>query len=283
MGAAVSKETLRAAAATKELAGIMPRPLRMHFFLAAALVPALSATVVIGAVGLEGVVVLLLVTMAALVAILVVLRRGVARHNAAFSAVLAGDLDGAERGFRALLARPASDQLVAWSLYHLATVAVRRGDMDAAPPLLRASYDIERARFRRTSGTIESMIAADYALALAAAGKLDEADGVLGGAHPGTFPGALALLARSRAYVALRRGKPEDAVQALDAERALIRNTLTANDDALAQAIESVALSRTNGVYRNAPRAAHPVGVDAEARAYVTRLLPEAAALLGDA
>jgi predicted negative regulator of RcsB-dependent stress response len=277
------KETLRAAAATKVLAGIVPRPLRMHYLLVAALLPALSSAVLVGEIGLEGVIVLLLASVAALVALLVVMRRDVGRHNAAFTAVLAGDLDGAERGFRALLGRPASDQLVAWSLYHLATVAVRRGDMDAAPPLLRASHEIERARFRRTTGTIASMIAADYALALAAAGKLDEAEAVLDDAQPSTYPGALALLARSRAYVALRRGKPEDAVAALDAERALIRNTLTANDDALAQAVEAVALSRTNGVYRNGPRAAHPVGVDAEARAYVMRHLPESAALLGEA
>jgi len=53
------------------------------------------------------------------------------------------------------------------------------------------------------------MIVADHALALAAAGKIDEAEAALAGAAPASYSMAFALLARSRAYVALRRGKPE--------------------------------------------------------------------------
>jgi tetratricopeptide (TPR) repeat protein len=276
------QRALRAAAGTRALAGKEPRLLRVHLLVALALVPALGGIPAHAFLPDPLVLVAFLaVSVGALVAILLWQRAAVKVHNDAYAAALAGDDDRAEQMFRALLARPTTEQLVAYALYHLATISGRRGDVDGAAALLRASVEVERTRFLRTTGSIEQAAAAEHAVALTCAGKLDDAEAAL--APPsarGEFPYGVALMARSRALVALRRGKPEEAIAVLDAERALLRNALTANDDALVQAILAVALSRLGGAYRNAPRAQHPVEVDAEARAYVTRILPESEPLL---
>jgi hypothetical protein len=273
-------EALKAAGATRTLGGKTPRTVPVFAVVVLATLPAAAAIVLLAREGLERyevVLGLLIVSLVSLATLLHLVRRAVLRYNAAAIALHSGDFDAAAAGLRALLARPATEQLVAFALYNLAGLGRRRGEDDGdGLVLLRAALAVERTRFRRTTGTIEDMMVADLALALAVAGDLGEADAVLSSAPHSSYTSGIALLARSRAFVALRRGKPEDALAVLDAERALLRNTLGASDDALVQAIEAVALARTGGVYRGSPRAAHPIDADAEARVYVTRLLPEA-------
>ena len=109
--------------------------------------------------------------------------------------------------------------------------------------------------------------------ALAGCGALgeDEKELSLLGVGDGAthLPMALAYGARARAFVALKRDKPDEAVAALDGERALLANVLTGNESMLAEAMLAVALARLG-------RPPGTVWVDEEAARFIFAFLPEA-------
>jgi hypothetical protein len=188
------------------------------------------------------------------------------------------DVDRASSLFRAAASRWHFKPVVGVALYDLGVVAVRRGDFADAVALSRAALGMLRgARFSVHPQTYGDLARGNLAFALACAGDVDEADRVLREpTDPNALPGTTAVLVRARALVALRRERWSHALAALDGERRLLRNTVVGSDAALLGAFEALAL----GKLADPARPTAPVQVDEEDRAYVLRVVPDAAPYL---
>lgn len=203
-------------------------------------------------------------------------------NNEGVSALLRGDDRVAADRFRALVASRTTRENAAMGLHNLGIVALRAGNAKSAIAIFRAALAVSAGafRFRRTPDAVSALVHAHLAFALAAERDLDGAERELAALaaqkNAGHLPMALAYGARAKAYVALRRDRPEDAVAALDDERALLANVLTGNESMLAEAMLATALGRLGGVYAGAPRPAPTVWVDEEAARFVFAYLPEA-------
>jgi hypothetical protein len=210
----------------------------------------------------------------------------VRRNNDAYGALLEGDLAAAERGYVAVLSSPCPDAWGVYALANLGHIALLRGELEDARALLAAAWEVARKRGVLHLGVEAATpgVCAGWALALACEGKLEEAEQVLARVDArNASAGALGLVVRSRALVALGLGRAEEAIALIDGEQALLRNTLGADDTALVQAIVASALGKTGGTFRGTTRAAGPVPVDHESRQYVLRMLPGAASFLTEA
>jgi tetratricopeptide (TPR) repeat protein len=279
---------LRAASRTRVLGGRRVRVLHNPWVVAAALSPFLALAVAANAGGdvtgawLVGE---LLLAVTLLLLVLTWLRRTTLRNNEAYGALLEGDLAAAERGYLGVLRSPCPELYGSYALANLGHIALLRGELGDAAVLLAAAWEIEHKRWGagRFSTNVAPGVCAAWAMALACEGKLDEAEQVLTRADVrNAIPGNIAGLVRSRALVALKRGRADEAIATIQAEEALLRNSLGADDTALVRAILASALVKTGGAYRGTTRTACAVPVDPEARAYVLRALPDAGALLAD-
>lgn len=204
-------------------------------------------------------------------------RRAILTNNRAHDALLAGDLEGAASTSRALISRAVvPEQVLGYGLYRIGVASLRRGDHADAQTFLRAGLEVERKRGAAAGAGLALVCAAEEALAVASAGDVTRAQATLEEAlaDPATTRDASllgrALVARSRAVLALRSNAPERALELLAADRVLLRNALGADDAALVEATEALARASVAGA---APSA---VAVDDETRAYVLRALPEA-------
>jgi hypothetical protein len=279
-----ARERFEAASATRALGGKPARIVRNGWFWAAA-VGAVATALVQIAVGPNGWLALAdFAVLLALCALLVPwMRRLIARSNEAYGAFLEGDLDAAEQGYAGVLQRPCTEMIGSYALTSLGSIALYRGEHADARALLAAAWEIESRRWgaRTLATNLAPAVCAAWGFALAIEGHFDEAERVLARAQTTkTVPVVVATLLRTRAFVALRRGRAAEAVEMIEGEQALLRNTLSADDTALVQAIRSCALARAGEGYRGSARVGGNVSVDAEARAYVLRALPDAAAVL---
>ncbi len=203
-------------------------------------------------------------------------------NNEGVSALLRGDDRRAAERFRALVSHRTTRENAAMGLHNLGVVALRAGNAKSAVAIFRAAHAVSAAAFRlrRTPDAVTALVRAHLGFALAATGDLDAAErelSLLGTGDGAThLPMALAYGARAKAFVALKRDKPEDAVAALDEERALLANVLTGNESMLAEAMLAVALARLGGTWRGEPRPPGTVWVDEEAARFIFAFLPEA-------
>jgi hypothetical protein len=208
--------------------------------------------------------------------------RGVRLNNGGVALMMRGEDLGATTSFRAVVRGFHGRDVVGMSLHNLGVLALRALDLPSAIALQRAAVAVGRGfRFRPSIPT--ELARVQLAFVLAAGGRDDElaeADAMLEASKDALTPQAIAFVARARAMLAARRGRWADVVDALDAERALLRNVLPLNDAVLCEAMESWALGRLGESYRGAARVAHRVLADEAARAYVKRLLPAAESVL---
>ena len=197
-------------------------------------------------------------------------------NNEGVSALLRGDDRRAAERFRALVSHRTTRENAAMGLHNLGVVALRAGNAKSAVAIFRAAHAVSAAAFRlrRTPDAVTALVRAHLGFALAATGDLDAAErelSLLGTGDGAThLPMALAYGARAKAFVALKRDKPEDAVAALFA------NVLTGNESMLAEAMLAVALARLGGTWRGEPRPPGTVWVDEEAARFIFAFLPEA-------
>jgi hypothetical protein len=251
------------------------------------LVPTLAAVpVVLEDVGrLFPVAVLLLLV--ALVGLVVISRRavrGVRLNNGGVALMTRGEDLGAANTFRAVVRGFYGRDIVGTSLHNLGVLALRSLDVPSAIALHRAAIAVGGGfRFKWQPNVPTELARSQLAFVLAAAGgdeALREADATLEAGREAISPLPIAFAVRARAMIAARRGKFDEVVDILDAERALLRNVLPLNDAVLCEALESYALLRLGNTYRGASRASSPVLADDAARAYVRRVLPEAEGVL---
>jgi Tetratricopeptide repeat len=200
------------------------------------------------------------------------MRSGLVEHNVAVEMLIRGRLDDAEKPLVAFLRKPRLDQYVALALNNLGIIALRRGRFGEAVPLFRAAFVLERDRMLARDGSFAETARASLVLVLIGANDVEGARAALAEPEPpGALPQSRALLARSRALFAMRTGDPAGALAILESHRRVMQNTLTGNDAALAEVLEASALGALS---EGAVGAGGRVPVDAEARAFVTHLLP---------
>jgi hypothetical protein len=204
-------------------------------------------------------------------------RKGVRANNGAVTLLTMGDEARATEMLRGAVSGFFPRDVVAMSLYNLGIVAIRARDTASAAKLFRASVDAASGiRFKSAPALYSGLSRAQLAFTLAVMGELDAADACIAQTDMTTVsPLAIAFGVRARATLALRRGRFEDVVAMLDAERALLRNALSLHDAILVEAMRAHALSRTANAYRAAAHASGPTYADDLARAYVRSMLPE--------
>lgn len=199
-------------------------------------------------------------------------------NNEGVAALLRGDDLRAAESFRRLVSHRTTRENAAMGLHNLGVVALRAGNAKSAVAIFRAAHAVSAAAFRlrRTPDAVTALVRAHLGFALAATGALDEAERELSQLGTGDgathLPMALAYGARARAFVALKRDKAEDALEALEGERALLANVLTGNESMLAEAMLAVALARLG----RPDRPPGTVWVDEEAARFIFAYLPEA-------
>jgi tetratricopeptide (TPR) repeat protein len=208
-------------------------------------------------------------------------REAIAINNEGVRARGRGDFAEAERTFARAAHHGGTTLLACIALQNLAALALARGAFDDAARLARAALalaprpraDRRSDHFARPLGTL--------AIALACSGACDEAERLLEEAGaPNARPRDAMHYVPARALIALRRGRYEDVIALLDANRALLRNSLASDSTALIEAMEGLALGRLGGAYRGTPRRRTQLSYDDRTRAYVDTLVPGGAALL---
>ncbi len=213
-------------------------------------------------------------------------RAGVRLNNDGVQALQRDDTDAAAAGFRATATGYYLRDTVVMALHNLGVIALRRRDFEGAAALFRAAIEASRGfRFGSTPDYYQSLARSQLAFTLAILQDTRGAEVELAamGALPPTSL-AIAYAVRACAMIAARRGQWPEVVRVLDAEHALLRNVLVASEAVLAEALESYALARiAAGSPAAATRPSEPVLADAEARAYVRGILPEAESVLAGA
>ena len=135
-------------------------------------------------------------------------------------------------------------------------------------------------------GTMRQQLAplasAQKAFALAADGRLDEADVELrAAAGPVAMPGTRAMAVRARAVVLAKRAQYKELLDLLASERAVVKRSLAYKDRMLLRALAAHArqgvASAVDGRARSGGVA--PLHVDGDTRAWITRVFPPARAL----
>ncbi len=209
-------------------------------------------------------------------------RKGVRLNNDAVALICSGDTERAKEKLHAAIGGLHSRDVVTMALYNLGIIAVRAGDVASAKEAFRASVAAASGlRFKSTPDLYSGLSRAQLAFTLAISGELDGAEACVAGIDERTTsPLGIAFGARARAALALRRGRFEEVVALLDAERTLLRNALSLHDAILAEAMRAYALSRLGDAYRAAARATAPIYADDLARAYVRSMLPETEPML---
>ncbi len=196
-------------------------------------------------------------------------------NNEGVLALLRGDDATATARFRDVVRRRAVRESAAMGLHNLGVVALRARRPKSAVEIFRAALAVAAGglRFRRTPTAVDALVRSHLAFALAAIGELDEGE-LVAGALSGNrvvehLPMAIAYAARARALLALKRGKPDEALGILDDERALLSSVLTGSESMLADAMRAVALAAQG-------KSAPPAWVDEEGARFVFAYLPEA-------
>jgi tetratricopeptide (TPR) repeat protein len=203
-------------------------------------------------------------------------------NNDGVAALLRGDDALATEKFRALVSYRSTRENAAMGLHNLGVIALRAGRPKSAIDVFRAALAVQSnaLRLRRASDAVSALVHAHLGFALAATGDLDGAEHELSlvstNDAPTHLPMAMAYETRARAFTALRRDRPAEAVAALDGERALLANVLTGNESMLVEALLAVALAKLGGVYEGTPRPPSTVFVDADAARFIFAYLPEA-------
>lgn len=200
-------------------------------------------------------------------------------HNAAVTALGAGDHDGARRTFDAVLGRLIPVGYAAPALHNLGYLAQLDGDFAESEALLAASDACVASRVTPALRPLYALIRARWAMSLARLGRLDEAEALLAD-MPDDSPEARALSVLARAFVDHLRGRHEAVVAQLDHARPLLLRTLVGFNAATAVALESLSVRQLDGIYRGAARRAAELPCSEAMRAMVDRLLPGATTVL---
>ncbi len=195
----------------------------------------------------------------------------VRRYNPAIAALGAGDRDGARRTLCALLGPVCSRTLAASALHNLGDLALLAGDFGAAEALFRAA-DGAAGRGWADGAPVKVLIRARHAIALARLDRTDEAEALLTATEDTVD--ARAHFALARAFVDLRRGRPDAVIERLDRSRAALDYVLTGEWALLAVGLHTMAVRRLGGVYRGSVRRAAALPCSDGARDAVERLLP---------
>jgi hypothetical protein len=186
--------------------------------------------------------------------------------------------------FRAAASRWHFKHAVAVALHNVGVVATRRGDFTDAVALLRAAYEMLRgASLLSHPQTYGDLARANLVFALACDAQLDEGERVMHEpSDPNAYPVAAAMMARARALLALRREQWKGALDVIDGERRLLRNAIVGLDAPLVEVFEALALEHLGYEQRGSLRPRVLDLVDDDDRAYILRVLPDAAPLLAD-
>jgi hypothetical protein len=201
--------------------------------------------------------------------------RGLAVVTRASRLVMAGEEAACERELVALLAAPQFDVVAQGALFLLGTIAGHRGDHDDAIRLHRAVCSLDAVRARSVPHRFEDLSRAELAFELAAVGRIDDAKAEIASAADDTDTGlSRALVLRAEALALFRSGDRHGARELVRTNRAMLRNALTTEAWLLMEVIEAL----------GAPADAAPTRTPAypETREYVTRLVPDARAVLAE-
>jgi hypothetical protein len=197
---------------------------------------------------------------------------------AAATAIGRGNLGDAERSLASLVDDP-QDLVAAQAHLHVARVAERRGDFDAA---LRASERglgrLTEPQTRAAANTLPMDLAAERALALAALDRSDEAHATIA-SLAGTYPSRLRAGFRVRLVELVRTGKLAEAKRWAEAYQTDL--PLSVREELLADLARAVAAPAEIGpaeVRRLSDELALP-----ESRAWVSRVAPSLLASFEDA
>lgn len=203
-------------------------------------------------------------------------------HNAAVTALGAGDHEGARRTFREVLRPVLPRGFAAPALHNLGYLALLAGDFAAAEALLRAAGDALGSKPSSESEPLRGLVYPRHAMALARLGRLDEADAALARVTPEAVE-SRAHLALGRAYVDFQRGRHDAVVEQLERARPMTTRALSGEFALLAVALDALAVRQLSGIYRGSVRRAAVLPCSDATRATVERLLPGASDLLGRA
>jgi hypothetical protein len=170
-----------------------------------------------------------------------------------------------------------------WHFKHAVAVALHNVGVDAVA-LLRAAYEMLRgASLLSHPQTYGDLARANLVFALACDAQLDEGERVMHEpSDPNAYPVAAAMMARARALLALRREQWKGALDVIDGERRLLRNAIVGLDAPLVEVFEALALEHLGYEQRGSLRPRVLDLVDDDDRAYILRVLPDAAPLLAD-
>jgi tetratricopeptide (TPR) repeat protein len=184
--------------------------------------------------------------------------------------LLEDDIDGAIAAAQAALANAIPMQRHN-ALIVLGACAERRGDFDDAAELFGlASASLPAPR----SAQVERLADARRAFALAAAGRLDEAETALGTTAATTH----AYFLRARALLLAKRGRHKELLDALSSARSLVRTTMAMRERLFVRVLAVHARAALSPSTREA--GAYPVVSDPEVAAWIVRVFPKAEGLL---
>jgi hypothetical protein len=199
--------------------------------------------------------------------------------NAAEVSLLRGDVDRAIAAARELLktSRGVSDRFGATML--LGRCAERRGDFADAEAIFARARDELVGVYGMYKDQMLPLAAARRAFALAALGRLDDAEAEIARtAGKDALPGTRWLAVRAQAVTLARRARHRELAALLDREASFVRRTLTYRDRLLMRVLSAFAMASLEPTTR---AAGAPVFVDEPERAWIGRVVPEALPRLG--
>ena len=205
--------------------------------------------------------------------------RTLRRHNAAVTALGAGDHEGARTTFDEVVSGLTPVGYAAPSLHNLGYLAQLEGDFRESAALLAAANAALDGNRSPQLRPLVALIRARWAMSLARVGQLDEAEALVADL-PVDTPESRALSVLARAFVDHLRGRHEAVVAQLDHARPLLLRCLVGFNAATAAALEALSVRQLDGIYRGAARRSAELPCSEPMRAMVDRLLPGATTVL---